>query len=52
MGGGKKKANNFENSLKKLNFSHFWLNTSENDSGYNDLPSTDLNNIQVMYRDA
>ena len=39
MGGGeKKKANNFENSLKKLNLSRLWLNTSENDSGYNDLP--------------
>jgi hypothetical protein len=36
--GEKKKANNFENSLKKLNFSRLWLNTSENDSGYYDLP--------------
>ena len=52
MAGGKKKANNFENSIKKLNFSQFWLNTSENDSGYNDLPTPGLNSIQVMYRDA
>ena len=52
MGGGEEKANNFENSLRKLNFSRLWLNTSENDSGYNDLPATEFNNIQVMYRDT
>ena len=38
MGGGRRKRPIVFKILKKLNFSRLWLNTSENDSGYYDLP--------------